>query len=79
MRIFFDYEIFYLQRYGGISSYFSNLGLHLIKKSGFVILVPLHINYNLNKIPKNIFGKKIIYPGILKPIINNINFKISEK
>ena len=43
-------------------------------------LVPLHINYNLNKIPKkNIFGKKIIYPGILKPIINNINFKISEK
>ena len=81
MRIFFDYKIFYQQRYGGISSYFSNLGLNLIKKKlDLSFLVPLHINYNLDKIPKkNIIGKKIIYPGILKPIINKINFKISEK
>ena len=33
MKILYDYEIFYLQKYGGISNYYYQLSKELIKKS----------------------------------------------
>ena len=32
MKIFFDYQIFLLQKYGGVSTYYFNLANQLIKK-----------------------------------------------
>ena len=65
MKIVFDHEIFYQQKYGGISSYFTNLGLELLKRKIDISFVcPIHKNYNLNKLPKKIvLGKKFIYPA----------------
>lgn len=52
MRISFDYQIFLLQRYGGISRYFLSLGLELSRKRQEVeIHSPLNINPNLRNSP----------------------------
>lgn len=50
MRVTFDYRVFLLQRYGGISRYFLGLGREL-KSLGQVVEIyaPLNINNNLRK------------------------------
>ena len=80
MKIVYDYEIFYQQKYGGISNYFTNLGLELLKKNIDVYFVsPLHKNNNLKKLPKKIvLGKKFIYPAKFDYFINKINKSLSN-
>jgi len=45
MKILFDYQIFNLQKFGGISKYYYNLSLNLAKKNiNSEIYSPLFIN-----------------------------------
>ena len=80
MKIVYDHEIFYQQKYGGISSYFTNLGLELIKKNVDINFVcPIYNNNNLDKLPKkNIFGKKLIYPSKFNYFVNKFNNNLSN-
>ena len=80
MKITFDYEIFYQQKYGGISSYYNNLGRELLKKDVNVNFVcPLHKCYNLKDLPNyRVFGKRIIYPASFNPLVNIINANLSK-
>ena len=62
MNILLDYQIFHLQRYGGISRYFSKLSEYLIKLNYNVkIHCPVHQNNYLGneKIKQNVIGHKI--------------------
>jgi glycosyltransferase involved in cell wall biosynthesis len=81
MKIFFDHEIFYQQKYGGITSYFSNLGKQLVQKGiDIKFISPVHKSFNLDKLPKKIvIGKRISYPGFLNPIVNIINNQLSNR
>ncbi|WP_440911619.1 glycosyltransferase family 4 protein [Candidatus Pelagibacter sp.] len=81
MKIFFDHEIFYQQKYGGITSYFSNLGKQLtLKGVDIKFICPIHKSFNLNKIPKNkITGIRLSYPGFLNSMISNINNHLSKR
>ena len=60
MRISFDYQIFLLQRYGGISRYFLGLG-HEISRVGHDVEIhsPLNINKSLRISP--ILDKPSVY------------------
>tara|TARA_B100000780_G_scaffold119609_1_gene83834 strand:- start:1308 stop:2402 length:1095 start_codon:yes stop_codon:yes gene_type:complete len=80
MKIVYDHEIFYQQKYGGISSYFTNLGLELLKKNTDISFVcPVHKNNNLEKLPKkNILGKKLNYPSQINYFINKVNNNLSK-
>ena len=74
MKIIFDYQIFYLQKYGGISRYFYELAKHLnqIKYCNAKIVAPYHLNeyllesdsksisFSLNPILKKIFYNRYI-------------------
>ena len=61
MKILFDYQIFFLQKYGGISNYFFNLIKELNKnKIKNKIYAPLYINEYIKKLKKtNVFGIKL--------------------
>ena len=80
MKIVFDYEIFYQQKYGGISTYFTNLGLELLKKNIDInFICPIHKNYNLKKLPKKIvLGKRFIYPSSFNYLVSKINSSLSN-
>ncbi len=61
MKILFDHQIFFLQKYGGISNYFFNL-IKLLNKKKIrnKIYAPLYINKYINELKsKNIFGINI--------------------
>ena len=64
MKIFYDYQIFYNQRFGGPSRYFVELYKNIIKLNKEVkIFSPININHhlkdlNISKIQKGIFLKK---------------------
>ena len=66
MKIFYDYQIFYNQRFGGPSRYFVELYKNIIKLNKDVkIFSPININHhlkdlNISKIQKGIFLKKKI-------------------
>ena len=61
MKILFDHQIFFLQKYGGISNYFFNLITQLNKKKiSNKIYAPLYINeYIKNFDNKKLFGIKL--------------------
>ena len=62
MKILFDHQIFLLQKYGGISSYYLNLVIELIKQEhNPKIIVPLYISNALNELQNKeiVIGKKI--------------------
>ena len=64
MNIILDYQIFYLQRYGGISRYYVELAKGILRndsKNQMLIISPLYINNYLEELSKNleVFGKKI--------------------
>ena len=45
MKIVFDYQIFFWQKYGGISTYFSNLAKNLYSLNNEVkIISPFYVN-----------------------------------
>ena len=50
MKILFDYQIFYLQKFGGISKYFYNLITNLKKNSiDLKVFAPFSKNYYSKK------------------------------
>ena len=77
MKILFDHQIFLLQKYGGISSYYLNLVSELTKQEhNTKIITPLYISNVLNKLKdKNIvIGKKINQiPRFTTKIITKFN------
>ena len=56
MKVLYDYNIFYLQKVGGISKYFTQIFLIIRKFCRARILAPIHINDYLN----NIKNKEIV-------------------
>ncbi|MGK5094020.1 glycosyltransferase family 1 protein [Deltaproteobacteria bacterium TL4] len=55
MKIAFDYQIFYLQSYGGVSRYITCLAQHLSRNNQEVrIFAPLHRNRYLQELPKDL-------------------------
>tara|TARA_E500000178_G_C16938793_1_gene715322 strand:- start:35 stop:1129 length:1095 start_codon:yes stop_codon:yes gene_type:complete len=78
MKILFDHQIFFLQKYGGISNYFFNLIKALNKKKiRNRIYAPLYINRYINELKsKNIFGININLNFLkINFILNNVFFK----
>ena len=82
MKIVFDYQIFFWQRYGGISTYFSNLAKNIVKLDNEVkIIAPFYTNelINDNSFLDIVIGRKIknipIYTNKLYRISNNILFE----
>jgi len=82
MKVFFDYQIFFWQSYGGISTYYSNLINNLLKINvDAKIISPLYINksiqdFNLDKIT---FGLKIHHiPRFTYRIIKILNECVFE-
>lgn len=67
MYTLFDYQIFSLQRVGGISRYFVELAQrlpHYDRSIQTAVLAPLHINAYLASSTLRVFGKKIpAFPG----------------
>ena len=51
MKIVFDHQIFYSQRYGGISRYFRELSLHLARAADtrVAVVATFHINAYLRR------------------------------
>lgn len=55
MKIAYDYKIFSSQAYGGVSRYFTDLGLELLKRDLDVhFFCGLHINNYLSELPENV-------------------------
>ena len=82
MKILFDYQIFYLQKYGGISNYFYHLSLGLKKNYDSTrIFSPIFTNYYGKKLLKKkiIVGKYIKnYPKYTSKLTNKINYKLTN-
>ena len=81
-KIFFDHQIFTKQNIGGISNYFFNLSLEMIKMNVDIkFFSPLHRNKYFSQIPqKNRFGSYVNFlPGKTNNLMDFINFYISKK
>ena len=50
MKIAFDHTIFLIQKYGGISRYFTEITKHLKKKQNIKILCPIYLNNFIDEI-----------------------------
>ena len=82
MKILFDHEIFYQQKYGGVSNYFFHLINGLIdKKISLKICSPIYKNYYLNNLPKKfVYGFYLEkYPYFANSFIKNINNFFSQR
>ena len=82
MKIVFDYQIFFWQRYGGISTYFSNLAKNIIALNNEVkIIAPFYTNelINDNSYLDIVIGRQIknipINTNKFFKILNNILFE----
>lgn len=82
MKIVFDYQIFFWQRYGGISTYFSNLAKNLIALNNEVkIIAPFYTSelINDNSFLDIVIGRQIknipINTNKFFRILNNILFE----
>ena len=82
MKIVFDYQIFFLQKYGGVSKYFAKLSENLNKINENVsILAPI----NKNSYCENLKKKNLLrgvnfyeYPRFTGKIINSINSNFTK-
>ena len=77
MKFIFSYHIFYLQKYGGISSYFVNLATEFLKdQKDLHISCKLHKNLNLqnlDNLDKIVDGNRINYPYFFNNLIGKVN------
>ncbi|MDB3932090.1 glycosyltransferase family 4 protein [Candidatus Pelagibacter sp.] len=82
MKILFDYQVFYLQKYGGISNYFYHLSLGLRKNYDSVkIFSPVFKNnYGRQLLEKKIIMGRYLknYPKFTGKLINAINYKSTD-
>ena len=71
MKVFFDYQIFYLQKYGGISRYFIELAneLNKLQNVSSKIIAPYHHNFYLEENESEAFYFKL--KDISKKILSN--------
>ena len=73
MKIFFDHQIFTLQKFGGVSNYIVNLVKHLNLKNEALIISLFYKNHYLKK---SNFGKKFFFYnriGFLNKYVGKIN------
>jgi glycosyltransferase involved in cell wall biosynthesis len=74
MKLLFSYDIFYLQKYGGISSYFANLAKKFLETQKHLnIPCALHKNSNLQNLDKIVDGYKIYYPHLFNKMVGKVN------
>lgn len=80
MKIFFDYNIFYKQKYGGISSYYFNLFKEFNNDDISFLACPiLNKNRYIRQINKNIFSLNIFEcPSAAYGLIDKVNFHVSK-
>lgn len=76
MKIYYDYQIFLHQKYGGISKYFINLVKNINKKSKSLIIAPFHKNYYLNL--QNQKTKKFFYFNFKTRNINFLSNQVNK-
>ena len=69
MKIYYDYQIFLHQKYGGISKYYINLINNIKDSNEKLIVAPLYKNYYLNNQTTNV--KKICF---FDTKTKNVNF-----
>lgn len=62
MRVFYDYQIFLNQKYGGVSRYFVELVRHLSAHNELEIniVAPLHINRYLNSLKSDVVTGRLV-------------------
>jgi glycosyltransferase involved in cell wall biosynthesis len=81
MKIFYDYQIFFNQKYGGPSKYFFKLATNIIKNKDIELKIcaPFYKNNYLKKISdKNIFGIKLNGGSFInKYFLSNFNKYLS--
>lgn len=74
MKLLFSYDIFYLQKYGGISSYFANIAKELIiNQKDINISCKLHKNFNLKDLANIVDGYMFYYPHLLNNMVEKVN------
>ena len=82
MKILYDYQIFHMQKFGGISNYFYNLinNLNNNTKNNIEVFAPLYINNYLDLLPKKIVkGIKINLNKIkLNYYVNDYLFNLKQ-
>tara|TARA_A100001011_G_scaffold300224_1_gene313507 strand:- start:14675 stop:15766 length:1092 start_codon:yes stop_codon:yes gene_type:complete len=83
MKILYDHQIFYIQKFGGISNYFYNLinNLKNNKENNIEVFAPLYINNYIDSLPKHIVkGFKINLNKLkLNYYVNNYLFDFKKK
>ncbi|MDA7733634.1 glycosyltransferase family 4 protein [Candidatus Pelagibacter sp.] len=81
MKIFFNYQIFYQQKFGGISNYFCHLNNSLKEINVETkIICPLHINNYLKNFKKDVNGNFVhLLPSNMRKVTEYFNEKISRK
>ncbi len=70
MKVFFDYAIFTLQRFGGVSNYIVNLAENFSNKIDPKIISLFHKNYYLKK---SRFGNKLFFYNRVGSLIKYVN------
>ena len=76
MKIYYDYQIFLHQKFGGISKYYINLINNLDPKVKKLIIAPLHKNYYLDNQNKDV--KKFIYLDTKTKYVNFISKNLNK-
>ena len=71
MKIYYDYQIFLIQKFGGISKYYINLINNLNPSDEKLIIAPFHKNYYLEN--QNVNIKKLKYFDVSTKNINLIS------
>ena len=85
MKILYDYNVFTIQKFGGVSKYFLEIFKIIKKFYKSKIVAPIHINYYLKEY-KNVdvlnfffLKKQYKYTKLVSKIINNLIFKFFIK
>ena len=76
MKIYYDYQIFLHQKFGGISKYYINLINHLDSRVEKSIIAPFYKNYYLNNQNKD--TKKFVYIDIKTKNVNFISKNLNK-
>lgn len=76
MKIYYDYQIFLHQKFGGISKYYINLINHLDSSVEKSIIAPFYKNYYLNNQNKD--AKKFVYIDIKTKYVNFISKNLNK-
>ena len=79
MKVLFDYQIFTLQKYGGISRYFYELMNNFYQQKDIEIEFPLYFSNNENIKSAKFSNHKTFFPNTSFGLKNNITRKLNKK